>query len=174
MNKKHSMQYFWNQHNAVAPDSDTDSDTRSVPFPDPDPEVDVCAVCLEVPGAKNVSITACGHIFCTSCLLLSLKIKNTCPTCRAQVEPERSVIAPVTVSVATELIRDEERMIAMRRRIEVINSFSGRNGRSAMIFAICRDIAFATAHSIARWQKTTDQTYDDSWVDFDSSDEDDE
>ena len=167
------MQYLWNQH-TVASDSDTDSDTHAVPSPDPDPEVDVCAVCLEVPGAKNVSITACGHIFCTSCLLLSLKIKNTCPTCRAEVEPERSVISPITVSVATELIRDEERMIGMTRRIEVINSFSGRNGRAAMILSICREIAFATAYNIAKWQKTTDQTYDESWVNFDSSDDDDE
>ena len=166
------MQYFWNQHNAVAPasDSDTDSDTHAVPVSNP--EVDVCPVCLEVPGAKNVSITACGHIFCTSCLLSSLKTKNTCPTCRAEIEPTRSVIAPVTVSVATELIRDEERMMEITRRIQVINSFSGRNGRHSMIFAICREMAFATAHSIARWQKTTDQTYDESWFDFDSSDDD--
>jgi hypothetical protein len=170
------MQYFWNQHNAVAPASDSDIHTVPFPVPDPvpDPDVDVCAVCFDVPGAKNVSITACGHIFCTSCLLLSLKTKNTCPTCRAEVEPERSVVTPITVSVATELIRDEERMMEITRRIQVINTFSGRNGRYSMIFAICREMAFATAHSIARWQKTTDQTYDDSWIHFDSSDDDDE
>lgn len=160
MNKRHSMQYLWNQHNSVAPEPDNN---------DPD----VCPVCLEVPGTKNVSITECGHIFCTSCLLSSLNQKNTCPKCRAQLEPERTTIEPVSVSVATEIIRDQERMLDLTRRIALINSFSGTNGRASMIFAMCREIAFATAHSIARWQKITDQTYDHSWVTFDSSDDDD-
>lgn len=146
------MQYLWNQS------AEVDADTR-----------DICAVCLEVPGTKNVSITACGHVFCTSCLLRSLKTKNTCPTCRAEVEPERSaVIAPVSVSVATEIIRDEEHSMKLTRRINAILSFGGTNGRFSMIFSLCREIAFETAHGIARWQKTTDQTYHNSWIGFDA------
>jgi len=43
-----------------------------------------------------------------------------------------------------------------------------------MIFSLCRDIAFETAHGIARWQKTTDQTYHHSWNDFDDDSEDDD
>jgi hypothetical protein len=43
-----------------------------------------------------------------------------------------------------------------------------------MIFSLCREIAFATAHGIARWQKTTDATYHKSWIVFDSSDDDDD
>jgi hypothetical protein len=156
-----SMQYLWNQ-----------------PSPSPSPPLnanaDLCAVCLEVPGTKNVSITACGHIFCTSCLLKSLKTKNTCPTCRAEVEPERSVIAPVSVSVATEIIRNEEHSMNLTRRINAIQSFGGINGRCSMIFSLCRDIAFQTAHGIARWQKTTDQTYHNSWTGFDSDEADDD
>ena len=140
----------------------------------PDKGSDICAVCLEVPGTKNVAITACGHKFCTSCLLSSLKIKNTCPTCRAEIEPERECIEPLPVSVASELIRTEELAIQMTRRIEVINSFSaGRNGRAAMIFSLCREIAFSTAHAIARWQKTTHETYDNAWAQFDYDESDD-
>ena len=139
----------------------------------PDKGSDICAVCLEVPGTKNVAITACGHKFCTSCLLSSLKIKNTCPTCRAEIEPERECIEPLPVSVASELIRTEELAIQMTRRIEVINSFSaGRNGRAAMIFSLCREIAFATAHSIALWQKISNKTYHKSWDEFDDSSDD--
>lgn len=154
------MQYLWNQYNSVAPEPDNASD------------VNVCPVCLEVPGTKNVSITECGHIFCTSCLLSSLNQKNTCPTCRAEIEPARTVIEPISVSVATEIIREQEQTLDITRRIAVINSFSGTNGRASMIFTMCREIAFATAHRIARWQKITDQTYDNSWVIFDSSDND--
>jgi hypothetical protein len=43
-----------------------------------------------------------------------------------------------------------------------------------MIFSLCRDIAFQTAHGIARWQKTTDQTYHNSWTGFDSDEADDD
>jgi len=138
----------------------------------PEPEVDLCPVCMEVPGPKNVAVTACGHKFCMSCLLSSLKKKNTCPTCRAEIEPVRECIEPLPVSVASELIRTEERTSQMTRRIEVINSFSGMNGRAAMIFSLCREVAFATAHSIARWQTVSNKTYHKSWEAFDDSSDD--
>jgi hypothetical protein len=157
------MQYLWSQPSTSSSNEDED-----------DPNAPVCAVCLDILKPTNVSITACGHKYCTSCLLLSLKTKNTCPTCRAEIEPARQNIEPVSASVAAELIRDEERAIDMTRRIDVINSFSGRNGKSAMIFSLCREIAFATAHGIARWQKTTDATYHNSWIVFDPSDDDDD
>ena len=153
------MQYLLGQSVTVAAD------------PEPESEVDVCPVCMEVPGPTNVTITACGHKFCMSCLLKSLKTKNTCPTCRAEIEPERECIEPLPTSVASELIRTEEHTIRMTRRIAVINSFSGINGRAAMILSLCREFAFATSHSIARWQKLSDETYHESWDAFDSSDD---
>ena len=137
-------------------------------------ESDVCQVCFEVLGTKNVSITACGHKFCMSCLLSSLKRKNTCPTCRAEIEPSRKSIEPISVAIATELIRTEEQAIQLNRRFAIINTFSGINGRTAMMFSICREVAFATAHSIARWQKTSDKTYHKSWDEFDDSSDDDQ
>ena len=151
------MQYLRNQPAAVAPE----------------PEVDTCPICMEVPGTKNVSITACGHKFCMSCLLSSLKKKNTCPTCRAEIEPVRECIEPLPVSVASELIRTEELTIQLNRRIAVIHSFAaGRNGRTAMILSLCREVAFATAHSIARWQTISNKTYHKSWDEFDDSSDD--
>ena len=147
--------------------------------PEEEKEVDVCAVCLEVPGTKNISITACGHTFCTSCLLSSLRQKNTCPTCRAELEPARACIQPVSVATATALIREEERMFDMKRRLQMIHSFSGMNGRAAMIRSLCREIAFNTAHSIALWQKNSDEhttadMYHPSWAKFDDDTDDDE
>ena len=137
---------------------------------------DICAVCLDVPGTTNVSITQCGHKFCTSCLLSSLNTRNTCPTCRAEIEPVRQpCIEPLPVSVASELIRTEELTIQLNRRIAVIHSFAaGRNGRTAMILSLCREVAFATAHSIARWQTISNKTYHKSWDEFDDSSDDDE
>ena len=157
------MQFLRNQY-AAAPE----------PEPEPEPNVYVCPVCMEVPGTTNVAITACGHKFCMPCLLSSLKTRNTCPMCRSPIESERECIEPLPVSVASELIRTEERAIQMTRRIAVIDSFSGTNGRSAMIFSLCREVAFATAHSIAKWQKTSNKTYHRSWYEFDDSSDDDD
>ena len=140
------------------------------PNPNPNPKW-TCVQCAWRYPEPQMLQSRHGHKFCMSCLLKSLKTKNTCPTCRAEIEPERECIEPLPASVASELIRTEELTIQMNRRIAVINSFSsGRNGRSAMIFSLCREIAFATAHSIARWQKLSDETYHESWDEFDSSD----
>jgi len=91
--------------------------------------------------------------------------------CRAEIEPVREYIEPLPVSVASEIIRDQERANNIHRKIAVINTFSGVNGRASMIFSLCRDIAFATAHRIAKWQKMSTETYHNSWEDFDSSDD---
>ena len=140
-----SMQYLWNQHSPSpspspplqpsADDADADADAA-----------DKCAVCLEIPGKVNVSVTACGHTFCTTCLLKSLKTKNTCPCCRTEIEPARTSIDHITVSIASDLIREEERAMDLNRRIGIIQSFGGTNGRCSMIFSLCREIAFSTAH----------------------------
>jgi hypothetical protein len=42
-----------------------------------------------------------------------------------------------------------------------------------MIFSLCREFAFATAHAIARWQNTNG-AYDESWTAFDSDESDDD
>ena len=157
MDIQYDMQYLWPAtHHA-----------ESEPEPEPEPEPDKCVICLHDVKKVNVSITACGHKFCTSCLLSSLKMKNECPLCRAELEPTRLKIDPITVSAATELVRQEERVMRLTRRIEMIQSFDGYNGKSSMIFSLCREFAFATAHAIAKWQ-STNGVYHESWVHYDS------
>lgn len=170
--KSNSMQYLWNQP-SPSPSQSASSETNHHCRDDPDEKSEKCAVCLEVTKKINVSITACGHTFCTSCLLKSLKTRNTCPCCRQEIEPARESIDPITVSVASDLIREEERILDLTRRINVIQSFGGTNGRFSMMFSLCREIAFSTAHAIARWQKKTDETYDNSWMNFDYDESDD-
>ena len=166
-----SMQYLWNQHSpSPSPPLQPSADDAAT---DDSDAADKCAVCLEIPGKVNVSVTACGHTFCTTCLLKSLKTKNTCPCCRAEIEPARESIDPITVSIASDLIREEERAMDLSRRINVIQSFGGTSGRFSMIFSLCREIAFSTAHAIARWQKTTHETYDNAWTRFDYDESDD-
>ena len=165
------MQYLWHQ---PPPNSDPEEDEVA----EAAEAADVCAICLETPGtgAKNISVTKCGHKFCTSCLLSSLRQKNTCPTCRAELEPARTCIPPVSVATATGLIREEERMMELQRRINVINTFTGTSGRAAMMFTLCREFAFNVAHNIAQWQKNYDINsaegmYHASWGNFDDPNE---
>lgn len=153
------MQYLWIRTPPSEPEQEHEHEAE--------PEPDKCPICLHDIKKINVSITACGHKFCTSCLLSSLKMKNECPLCRAELEPTRLKIDPITVSSATNLIRHEERVMKLIRRIEMIQSFEGHNGKSSMIFSLCREFAFATAHAIARWQNANG-AYDESWEMFDS------
>ncbi|OSD02707.1 hypothetical protein PYCCODRAFT_1367093 [Trametes coccinea BRFM310] len=39
-----------------------------------------CPVCLEAPSVPTA--TACGHVFCSSCVLRSLHVERQCPVCR--------------------------------------------------------------------------------------------
>lgn len=137
---------------------------------------DTCAICMDVTSkTKNVSVTECGHRFCTSCLLKSLQIKNTCPMCRAEIEPARKPnLEQLTANVAADLIEAEERDIDIQRRIALIGAFSDARGRGDMILSLCREFAFGTAHSIAGWQGTDDQTYHASWVDYEYNNYDDD
>lgn len=51
----------------------------------------VCSICLGVIGEYNKAVTKCGHHFCLTCLLESLKENNTCPLCRSSLETKRPI-----------------------------------------------------------------------------------
>lgn len=136
------------------------------------PNEEMCGICLEVTRTKNVSVTTCGHRFCTSCLLMSLQHKNTCPTCRSVLEPLRKEpIEHLNATAAAEIIQNEEREVDIRRRAAIIEAFG--NGRKEMIIALCREFAFGVAHGIAGWQGTSEASYHASWNEYEYNQEDD-
>ena len=75
-------------------------------------EEHTCCVCLDsiYAGNTNITRTSCGHVFHLSCLLKSLKVKNTCPMCRWELEDKRpnhqapNVLTPVS---AEQIITEE-------------------------------------------------------------------
>lgn len=75
-------------------------------------EEHTCCVCLDsiYVGNTNITRTSCGHVFHLSCLLKSLKVKNTCPMCRWELEDKRpnhqapNVLTPVS---AEQIISEE-------------------------------------------------------------------
>jgi hypothetical protein len=141
-----------------------------------------CSICLDQTEKKNVTITECGHKFCTSCLLKHLVLRNTCPNCRTEIEPARApAIEPLTATIVANIIREEETSIDLTRRIALIGAFQDPEGRAAMILSLSRELAFGAAHSMAGWQGTSDETYHSSWnayeyngIDDDDDDDEDE
>jgi len=139
-----------------------------------------CSICLEQTEKKNVTITECGHKFCTTCLLKHLAVRNTCPNCRTEIESARApAIEPLNATIVSNIIREEETTIDLTRRIAVIGAFQDAEGRAAMILSLARELAFGAAHSMAGWQGTSDDTYHASWSAYeyngiDDDDEDDE
>ena len=51
-------------------------------------QIDPCPICLDEIGDTNSCVTECGHKFCLKCLYTSLREKNTCPMCRAELVEE--------------------------------------------------------------------------------------
>ena len=49
----------------------------------------ICTICLDNLKENNYVKTNCNHTFCLSCLLLHLKVNNTCPCCRSSIESIR-------------------------------------------------------------------------------------
>lgn len=84
------------------PTMKTDAITQTDPEPESEPQVastqvepesgNSCSICLDQRDGletANTTITSCGHLFCTSCLLKHLAVRNTCPICRNEIEPAR-------------------------------------------------------------------------------------
>ena len=46
-----------------------------------------CSICYSpLTNAKfDIATTRCNHLFCTSCIIKSMKFNNTCPLCRAEL-----------------------------------------------------------------------------------------
>ena len=49
-------------------------------------ETDECCICLENIYNNNYSVLSCGHKYHFNCIMDSIKIKSTCPICRADID----------------------------------------------------------------------------------------
>ena len=66
------------------PDPDPSYTKEDLSFVEKPPEVISieCPICLQI-MLKDISLTSCGHHFCTSCIKRILDKKKSCPECRA-------------------------------------------------------------------------------------------
>jgi hypothetical protein len=51
---------------------------------------DVCPICLEEFGERNIFVTACGHKFCGTCVLRNQRWSRRCAVCRAVLVEDES------------------------------------------------------------------------------------
>jgi hypothetical protein len=63
-----------------------------------------CPVCFEKITTKNVTVTKCGHEFCTTCLLKSAMRNGECPMCREKL----------CENIVTRTFKDSKEMIIKR------------------------------------------------------------
>jgi hypothetical protein len=91
----------------------------------PPQQSDECAICMEeLDSTKNFAKTNCGHSFCLTCLMRSLKNNNTCPLCRTNIEEEKPVNpTSVTLEDCVDLIKDELDMFPYREHVDAITMF---------------------------------------------------
>lgn len=84
-----------------------------------------CAICMDkLDKNKNYAKTACQHSFCLTCLTKCLKLNNTCPLCRANIEDENPPnTKALNLQDGVDLIKEEIIMINLREHVELITMF---------------------------------------------------
>lgn len=48
-----------------------------------------CTICLEPIAGREIMSTACGHVFCKSCISTSMKARMRCPNCQAHLDADK-------------------------------------------------------------------------------------
>ena len=123
---------------------------------------DECAICMEeLDSVKNFAKTNCGHSFCLSCLVKSLKNNNTCPMCRTNIEenkPQNPNI--IKLDECVELIKEEMDMFPYREHLDAITMF---DNPVSSLKSMLRVFGLGLSKSIIAFQteELEEEIYDD-------------
>ena len=60
-------------------------------------EEDECPICYESTQQRGCSMTTCGHMFCTPCLIIHSRNSNSCPMCRHPLVENTHVPPPIHI-----------------------------------------------------------------------------
>jgi hypothetical protein len=123
---------------------------------------DECAICMEeLDSVKNFAKTNCGHSFCLSCLVKSLKNNNTCPMCRTNIEetkPENTNM--ITLEDCVDLIKEEMEIFPYREHLDAITMF---DNPVSTLKSMLRVFGLGLSKSIIAYQteEMEEEIYDD-------------
>ena len=121
-----------------------------------------CAICMEeLDSVKNFAKTNCGHSFCLSCLVKSLKNNNTCPMCRTNIEetkPENTNM--ITLEDCVDLIKEEMEIFPYREHLDAITMF---DNPVSTLKSMLRVFGLGLSKSIIAYQteEMEEEIYDD-------------
>ena len=121
-----------------------------------------CAISMEeLDSVKNFAKTNCGHSFCLSCLVKSLKNNNTCPMCRTNIEetkPENTNM--ITLEDCVDLIKEEMEIFPYREHLDAITMF---DNPVSTLKSMLRVFGLGLSKSIIAYQteEMEEEIYDD-------------
>ena len=123
----------------------------------------------ELDSTKNFAKTNCGHSFCLTCLMRSLKNNNTCPLCRTNIEEEKPTNPNVvTLDECVDLIKDELDMFPYRDHVDAITMFD--NPISSLKNTL-RVFALGLSKSIIYYQNEEGNQYEEDEDEDEDEDE---
>ena len=125
-----------------------------------------CAICMEeLDSTKNFAKTNCGHSFCLTCLMRSLKNNNTCPMCRTNIEEEKPMNPNIaTLDECVDLIKDELDMFPFRDHVDAITMFDNpisslKNTLRVFALGLSKSIIF-----YQNWEELDDEEEDEDVI----------
>ena len=134
-----------------------------------------CAICLDVLGSNNKSVTPCGHHFCFTCLYQAMDKQNNCPLCRAQlIQNKKRKMRKLSDEAMADIITETMNDFNLRRHIRSAELFSNNRNNMDSDDIICSSVqiySLQLANNIQRQQLSKNYYYDDE---DDSDEEDDE
>ena len=78
-----------------------------------------CCICFEPIAVNNNCTTRCGHTFCLNCMIQSLKMNTTCPTCRTDLDERPDISSDSDIDMDDDGSREypEQYLERIRERI---------------------------------------------------------
>ena len=124
-----------------------------------------CAICLDVLGNNNKSVTPCGHHFCFTCLYQAMDKQNNCPLCRAKlIENKKRKMRKLSNEAMADIITETMSDFNLRRHIRSAELFSNNRNNMDSDDIICSSVqiySLQLTNNIQRQQLSKNYYYDD-------------
>lgn len=114
---------------------------------EPDKIEDTCPICLD--EINNITITACGHLFCYDCIKMCLDNKKKCPSCNADLKDKELLVMNLNkpVEEVNSLVRKYGSKLG--KLITIINQLIVHDETRIIIFSQWEDMLSLVSKTLA-------------------------